>query len=170
MSRTTGRPDAPADDYAFDFDEAETRNARSAEFDVMARLLRESLVATRELIALSREQLELAKKSEERYQRQMQGQREEFERWLGENDLTDGRCAQAEEVLRSVLGASMRSMVEHIDDNSEVILESDFARSELVDRFGPPMGHLSTLYNILKRLNLVDKSKSPQNSESQREQ
>ena len=170
MSRTTGRPDAPADDYAFDFDEAETRTVRSAEFDVMARLLRESLVATRELIALSREQLELAKKSEERYQRQMQGQREEFERWLGENDLTDGRCAQAEEVLRSLLGSSMRSMVEHIDDNSEVILESDFARSELVDRFGPPMAHLSTLYNILKRLNLVDKAKAPQNSESQSEQ
>jgi len=169
MSRTTGRPDAPADDYAFDFDEAETRLARGGEFDVMARLLRESLVATRELIALSREQLELAKKTEERYQRQMQGQREEFERWLGENDLTDGRCAQAEEVLRSLLGASMRSMVEHIDDNSEVILESDFARSELVDRFGPPMAHLSTLYNILKRLNLVDKTKSPQNSESQSE-
>src|SRR5215212_1931272 len=153
MSRTTGRSDTPADDYAFDFDEAEARPSRGGEFDAMARVLRELLVATREMIALSREQLELAKKSEERYQRQMQGQREEFERWLGENDLTDGRCAQAEEVLRSLLGASMRTMVEHIDDNSDAILESDFARSELVDRFGPPMAHLSTLYNIVKRLN-----------------
>jgi len=169
MSRTTGRPDAPADDYAFDFDAAEARATRGAELDTMARLLRELLVATREMIALSREQLELAKKSEERYQRQMQGQREEFERWLGENDLTDGRCASAEEVLRSLLGSSMRTMVEHIDDNSDAILESDFARSELVDRFGPPMAHLSTLYNIVKRLNLVDKTKSPYNSESQSE-
>jgi len=158
MSRHAGRQDA-ADDYAFDFDAAEARTARASEFDVMARLLRELLVATREMIALSREQLELAKKSEERYQRQIQGQREEFERWLGENDLTDGRCAQAEEVLRSLLGASMRSMIEHIDDNGDAILESDFARTELIDRYGPPMAHLSTLYNIVKRLNLVDKTK-----------
>jgi len=169
MSRTSGRPDAPADDYAFDFDAAEAPSSSGGEFDAMARLLRELLVATREMIALSREQLELARKSEERYQRQMQGQREEFERWLGENDLTDGRCASAEEVLRSLLGASMRSMVEHIDDNSDAILESDFARTELVDRFGPPMAHLSTLYNIVKRLNLVDRTKQPHNAESQSE-
>src|SRR4051812_25824840 len=159
MSRTTGRHDAPADDYAFDFDSAETRAARNPEFDVMARLLRELLVATREMIALSREQLELAKKAEERYQRQMQGQREEFERWLGENELADGRCTQAEEVLRALVGNSMRSLIDHIDDNCDATLESDFARSDLVDRYGPPMAHLSTLYNIVKRLNLVDKTK-----------
>jgi hypothetical protein len=164
MSQRTGRADA-ADEYAFDFDAAEAKASRNSEFDVVARLLRELLVATREMIALSREQLELAKKAEERYQRQMQGQRDEFERWLGENELTDGRCAQAEEVLRSLLGTSMRTMIEHIDDNCETILESDFARGELVDRFGPPMAHLSTLYNVVKRLNLVDKSKSGKDSE-----
>ena len=158
MSRQAGRSDA-ADEYAFDFDAAEARATRATEFDVVARLLRELLVATREMIALSREQLELGKKAEERYQRQMQGQREEFERWLGENELSDGRCAQAEEVLRNLLGTSMRSLIDHIDDNCDAILESDFARGELVDRFGPPMGHLSTLYNIVKRLNLVDKTR-----------
>jgi hypothetical protein len=159
MSRPIGRRDAPADEYAFDFDAAEPRPARSSERDATSRLLRELLVATREMIALSREQLELAKKSEERYQRQLQGQREEFERWLGENDLDDGRCVQAENVLRTLLGGSMRAMIDQIDDDPDAILESDFARNELVDRFGPQMGHLSTLYNVVKRLNLVDRTR-----------
>jgi hypothetical protein len=159
MSRPTGRRDAPADEYAFDFDADEAPSTRRSDRDATTRLLRELLVANRELIALSREHLELAKKAEDRYQRQMQGQREEFERWLGENELDDGRCIMAENVLRSLLGGSMRTLVEHIDDNCDAILESDFARSELVDRFGPTMGHLSTLYNVVKRLNLVDKAK-----------
>jgi hypothetical protein len=123
-------------------------------------LLADILASLRELIVLQREQLDLARRAEDRYQKQVHSQREEFGRWLDENHLTHGGCKQAEETLRTMLGTALRGLVDHIDEHADALLDADFARADLLDRFGSAIGQLSTLYGVVKRLNVVDRAQS----------
>ena len=119
-------------------------------------LLHELIGVTRELLRVSQEQLRLAQRGEERFQRQQQAQRDEFHRWLDEHPHLSGRCGEAHEVIRNLLGRSMAELVEYVEENGENLLESDFVRTDMVDRYGSLLNHVSVMHGVLKRLAAAD--------------
>lgn len=114
--------------------------------------LRELVALSREMLTIQREQLLMTQRAEERFQRQHAAQREEFQRWLNENPLMAQSAPRVEEATRQLLGQAISDMVDFIDDHQEDILDSDFVRVELVDRFGNLLNHVSTMYSVVKRL------------------
>jgi hypothetical protein len=120
--------------------------------------LRELVGATRELVALTREQVEYSKRNEERYQRQQQAQREEFQRWLADHRDLGDQCGRAQEVLRTMLGNAIRDLVDYIEEHKDNLVESDFVRSDLIDRFGSVLNHVSSMYGVVKRLSAIENS------------
>ncbi|MFO0944778.1 MAG: hypothetical protein U1D30_02345 [Planctomycetota bacterium] len=115
-------------------------------------LLRELVNLCREQVHLSREQLELLRRTEDRYQRQQEAQKEEFQRWLKENPELAGFCGAAHENLRVLFGRSIAELVQYVDENQETIFDSDFVRMEMVDKYGSLLNHVSAMYSIVKRL------------------
>lgn len=130
--------------------------ADTGPIEVVSRQMGELLSLTREMVELQREQVRHLRRQEERVQAQIQSQKQEFEQWLRENDDLAGRCIPARETIRELLGQSIRNMVEYIDENQDNLLESDYSRSDLVDRFGSLMHHVSSMYGVLKRLAAAD--------------
>lgn len=118
--------------------------------------LRELVQINREMLQISREQLQFSRRAEERHQQQIRAQREEFQRWIEDHPQLEGRCKQARETLRTLLGQSMSELVDFVDENNENLLESDFSRTDLVDRYGSLLHHVSSMYGILKRLAAAD--------------
>lgn len=118
----------------------------------LARGIRELVNLTRELLNVSREQLELVRRAEDRFQKQQDAQREEFARWLAEHPEVEGRCEDVHEQLRRLFGRSLAELIRFVDENEDGLIESDFVRSEMVDRFGALLNHVSAMYGIVKRL------------------
>ena len=92
--------------------------------------LKELAGATKELVTIGKEHLELAKRAEERYQKQHQSQREEFNRWLEDHPHLARRSQAVHDVLRTVLGNAIRDLIDYVDDNQENLVESEFVRTE----------------------------------------
>jgi hypothetical protein len=124
--------------------------------ELVSQQLDELIGLCRELVGVSREQLELARRAEDRFQKQQQAQREEFERWLNEYSQLPGRCRKAEETVRNVLGQAMSELVDYVEEHHEDLMDSEFVRSELVDRYGSLLNHVSAMYAVLKRLSIAD--------------
>lgn len=110
----------------------------------------------RELIQLSRMQLEISQRMEERFERQMQAQREEFVRWIEDIPGLSVRGKEATEAIRTLLGQLIDDLVAYVEDNRENLSDSDFTRSEMVDRYGQMLGHISSMYGMLKRLSTCE--------------
>ena len=126
----------------------------------IASQLRQLTDLTAQLVTVSQEHLQIARRAEERLQKQQQMQRNEFERWLGENRSLKGRCSKAEEAVRALLGDAITSLVHYAEEHEEDLLDSDYLRTEIVDRFGSLLNHVSSMYSLLKRLAEVDRSTS----------
>lgn len=124
----------------------------------VARLLRDLTGMTRELVLLAREQTELARRAEDRHVKQHEAQREEFVHWLNEHEGLKGRSQVAHETIRVLLGRSLDDFVTYIDNNQDGLLESDYVRSELVDRYGSLLNHVSAMFGLLKRLASADET------------
>ncbi|MGL5095278.1 MAG: hypothetical protein ACRDD1_06800, partial [Planctomycetia bacterium] len=75
--------------------------------DELVQQLRELASLNREMIHLQREHLELARRAEERFVRQHQMQQDEFQRWVSEQPQLAGRCKQAQETIRTLLGNAL---------------------------------------------------------------
>lgn len=118
----------------------------------LGRAVRELVAVNRELLHVSREQLELLRRAEERFQKQHEGQREEFARWLTEHPELEGRCEGAHESVRRLFGRSLAELVDYIHENEDSLLESDFVKNDMVDRYGALLNHVSAMYGVLKRL------------------
>lgn len=128
--------------------------------DSVPQQLTELILLCREMVGISREHLEISRRAEERFQKQQQAQREEFERWLSEWSQLPGRCRKAEEVVRGVLGQAMSEMVDYVEAHEDDLVDSEFSRSELVDRYGSLLNHVSAMYAVLKRLSIADQASS----------
>lgn len=120
--------------------------------EAIAGPLRELVQLNREILRVSREHFDLAKRAEERFLHQQKQQREEFERWLQENSELTGQCGSAQEAIRTVLGQAITELVQYVHEHQEDLLESEYVRSDLVDRYGSLLNHVSGMYGMLKRL------------------
>lgn len=118
----------------------------------------------RELILLARRQLELGQRMEERYEKQMIAQRDEFARWLDDEPGLLPRSKQATEAIRNLLGRLIADLVEYVGENDESLHESEFVRAEMVDKYGQLLNHISTMYGMLKRLSTADEGMPPRTS------
>lgn len=121
-------------------------------------LLRDLVGLNREMLAAQKEQLEYIRRAEDRFQKQNQMQKEDFEGWLKDDRDLSRDCNTSLEVLRKLLGQSMTNMVRYIEENSENLFDSDFSRNELVDRFGQSLNHVSAMYGLVKRISMVDQA------------
>lgn len=124
----------------------------SAPDPTLARLLAVIVEQNRELIHLGRKQLEISQRIEERFERQVQAQRDEFLRWIDDMPGLANRGKVASEAIRILLGQLIDDLVAYIDDNRDSLNDSDFVRAEMVDRYGQMLSHISAMYGMLKRL------------------
>lgn len=127
--------------------------------------LRDLVALSREMVEISREQLRYLRRTEERYQRQQHALREEFQRWLSEHRHLAGRCRDAHEALRLLLGQTISELVTYVEDNQENLLDSEFVRSDMIDRYGSLLNHVSAMHSVLKRLAAADQSNAESASE-----
>lgn len=118
----------------------------------MADFLRVLIEQNRELLSLTRRQYEISQRMEERFEKQMIGQREEFLRWIQETPGLAARSKVATEAIRTLLGKLIDDLVEYVDTNGEGLEDSEFVRADMVDRYGQLLSHISSMYSILKRL------------------
>jgi hypothetical protein len=126
--------------------------AGSESKDELTHALRDMTSLLREHLQISREQLELLRRAEDRFQRQQDAQREEFQRWFAENPGLAGYCGGAHDQLRTLLGRAIAELVQFVDDHGDNLVESDFVRMEMVDKYGSLLNHASAMYSMLKRL------------------
>ena len=61
-------------------------------------------------------------------------------------------------MLRTVLGNAIRDLIDYVDDNHENLVDSEFVRTEMIDRFGSVLNHVSSMYSVAKRLSAVAKA------------
>ena len=118
------------------------------------RLLHDSLQIQRQQLELTREMVVTAREARQRQQADLQA-------WQRSNEGVVERCRDVLETLSQIHAGMLGDMADHINENVENLLESDFAISEFVDRFGPRLHHLSAMLSVFKQL-------SAQPSDSQR--
>ncbi len=126
----------------------------------LGRKLDEMAALLREMVRVSHLQLELMQRNEERFNRQQQTQKEDFENWLDDHPDLRSDLPLATEVVRHALGSSIEAMVNHIKENELELTNSDFSRSELVDKFGGLLNHTSAMYGLLRRFMSVDQERT----------
>ncbi len=122
----------------------------------VAELLKALAEQNRELILLSRRQLEVSQRMEERYIQQMQAQREEFVRWVHEIPGLSSRGKKATEAIRDLLGRLIDNLVDFVEENKEHLDDSEYVRNDMVDRYGQLLNHISAIYGMLTRLSTAD--------------
>lgn len=129
----------------------------SLQLSELIALTRELGGAAKELSAVAREQLLLARKAEQRFEEQRQAQRDDFHRWLQEHGLAKGRTKPAEETARAVLGQAIAELVDYVEEHNENLAEgTDFVRAEMSDKFGGLLHHLWVIYGTLKHLSAAE--------------
>jgi len=139
--------------------------ALSMPVDPMAELARQVgllAAATHELLAVSREQLELAKRNEQRAAEAQKNQRDEVQKFLNDFRHLKGRVKRADQTVRQVLSRAITDLVEHIDENEEALTDNEFSQREMTDKFGPLLYHLWAISGTLQRLAPIDQ---PQNQQ-----
>lgn len=132
--------------------------AGPADMSEAVALLRELVGLSRDMLAAQKEQLEYIRRAEERFQKQNQMQKDDFENWLKDDRDLSRDCNTSLEVLRKLLGQSMTEMVRYVEENSENLFESDYSKNELVDKFGQSLNHVSAMYGLVKRISMVDQA------------
>jgi hypothetical protein len=135
--------------------------AVNAPSDDLAKELRELNGLVRELLHTSREQLELIRRAEDRFQKQNDAQRDEFVRWLGEDPDLARQCHAAHDGLRVLFGRTLADLTAYIESHQDELVDSEFVRSDMVDRYGALLNHVSGLYGLIKRLASAEQTMGP---------
>ena len=113
--------------------------------DSVVRLLHDILQVQRQQIELSREMVNFARETRQR-------QQAELEAWQRDNQGVVERCREVLGTIGRIHSGMIGDMADYIRENDENLLESEFAISEFVDRFGPRLHHLSAMVGVLKQL------------------
>jgi hypothetical protein len=122
----------------------------------MHAMTRDLHIMTREMLENSRQQLELSKRWEQRTVEQIQVQRDDLTRLAKEHPQLQGRSKEVEEMLAGVIGKSMSDLYEYVDEQGSNLADSDYVRSELVDKYGGMLSHLHGMHGIVKRLSMFE--------------
>ena len=72
--------------------------------------------------------------------------------WKRSNPELAEYCRKAAMTLERVQTDLLASIVEEVDTNADLLLDSEFGLSEFIDRFGPKFMHLNGLFQILAQL------------------
>lgn len=72
--------------------------------------------------------------------------------WKQQNPDLARSCRIAAEALTKVQNEFIHRLTEDAFDNQENMLDSDYALSEFVDRFGPRMAHLGGMLHMVSQL------------------
>lgn len=75
-----------------------------------------------------------------------------LEAWKKANPLLAAGCREANETWGKVYNAALADLTKEVVNQSDGLIESNFTRQELIDRFGPRMQHLNALTIILQQL------------------
>src|SRR4051812_3182468 len=112
---------------------------------------------TQELLQNSRQQLELSKRWEQRTVEQIQNNREELLRLGKQHPELRGRSQDVEKQMAAVIGKSMGELYDYVEHHGEDIADSDFVRSELVEKYGGMLYHLHGIHGIVKRFSSFER-------------
>jgi len=112
---------------------------------------------TQELLQNSRHQLELSKRWEQRTVEQIQNNREELLRLGRQHPELRGRSQDVEKLMAAVIGKSMGELYDYVEHHGEDIADSDFVRSELVEKYGGMLYHLHGIHGIVKRFSSFER-------------
>ena len=119
-------------------------------------LLRALCAMTQNMLQIAQQQLELMKRAEDRFQKQMAMQKEDFDRWLADSPDLQFMSATASESVRTLLGHTMADLVRYVNDNSDNMFDSEYMRQEMVDKYGAQLNHISAMYGLVKRLAMTE--------------
>jgi hypothetical protein len=73
-------------------------------------------------------------------------------RWKSANPLLSAACREAGETWIKVQNAAIGDFTEEVVHQSEQLVESDFVRQEMIDRYGPRLQHFGSIGAILEQL------------------
>lgn len=77
---------------------------------------------------------------------------QELNQWKDANPRLAENCRQAADTLGRVQAEFLEQLTTEVNDNADVLLDSDYMISEFVDRFGPRLAHLSGVLQMLAHL------------------
>jgi len=72
--------------------------------------------------------------------------------WKKANPLLSAACREAGETWTKMQNAALADLSEEVVSQSEQLVESEFARREILDRYGHPLQFLNSLGMILQQL------------------
>ena len=128
--------------------------------DTVARLLHDTLQLQRQQLELTRELVQLTRENRQR-------QQAELEAWQRDNQPVVSKCREVLGIVGRIHSGMLSEMAHHISDNEEILLESEFAISEFVDKFGPRLHHLSAMLGVLKQVSTPSSSEQGHGTEAQ---
>ena len=114
-------------------------------WEVVAALLKEILRIEYEQLQLLREMVQAQREARQR-------QAMELLQWQKEHPEVVRKCREALSALVRVHSGFLQDLAEHVVENEEMLLESDFSLSDFVDRYGPRLHHLSAALSVLKQV------------------
>ena len=132
----------------------------------VASLLRELVGTTRELLETARQQLEFSKRWEQRTLEQQQSQRDEFQRLLREHPELRGRGKSVEENVNAVVGKALTDLFDYVEHHGSDLTDSDYIRSELVEKYGGLLYHLYGIHGIVKRVSAFENQQQQQQQQA----
>ena len=112
----------------------------------------QTLETQKQILQNQTQQLELAREAAQIAREQRARVMSELERWQTGHESVLDQCRDSLAQLEQVHASLMEDLVDHVSDNQENLLDSDFALTDFVDRFGPRLAHLNTMLAVLRPL------------------
>jgi hypothetical protein len=122
---------------------------------------------TQEILQNSRQQLELSKRWEQRTVEQIQNNREELLRYGKQHPEIRGRSQDVEKLMATVIGKSMGELYDYVEEHGSDLTDSDFVRSELVEKYGGMLYHLHGIHGIVKRFSSFERQMQAEHQQAQ---
>jgi hypothetical protein len=72
-----------------------------------------------------------------------------------------------EESLAAVVGKTMGDLYDYAEQHGSDLSDSDYVRSELVDRYGGMLYHLHGIHGIVKRLSMFEQQLAREQQQQQ---
>ncbi len=119
---------------------------------MLVNLSNQNLEVQRQILDLQRQQLDLSREATQFARDQRTRQQGELERWQNEHQDVVRDCQRSLKDLEEVHVKLMFELTEHVSDHKDNLLDSDFALSDFVDKFGPRLAHINTILSVLRPL------------------
>lgn len=77
---------------------------------------------------------------------------QEIGQWKSANPELAQHCRMAAETLSRVQTEFLGTLTQEVNENPDILWDSDFMLNEFVDRFGPRLAHLNGVLQVLAQL------------------